>query len=321
MKSLFSKIFGQEDQKDIEESSLIQLPPALPLDSLSEARKRSMIGGVAHRIAEQLNAERVILNVLMYLPFAKKFFIQNKEDEAEYILYLSERMVTWIEEKEDIYFRVRELGMRSQYYESFLKVYEEVKTDIETTFHPIDQPATEFDREKAVWEVYRDVIYAVTQRKFLLIPETEVSLYKKNRILCQFPIKERSDIPKAREGARIGLVDLGVEQSEVMSFLLVISEAITNILKHANEGKMTITLRDNEIYVVVEDKGSGFDLKLLPSMTLITGYSTKRSLGQGFSLMMKMTKRMLLATTPQGSTIVLIFERKEGVGNDKETFS
>jgi anti-sigma regulatory factor (Ser/Thr protein kinase) len=219
--------------------------------------------------------------------------------------------VRWIQEKEDVYSRIREIGVQGKYHQCFLEVYEDVKEDIYFSIHPRDE-CTSLSEQEEVWQVYRDVMFAATQRKFLLIQKTEVNKYKEESILCEFTIKERPDIPKARDGAKVSLLESGFNQTEIMSFILVISEAITNILKHAEEGKMTILQRDREFYVIVEDRGPGFNLKQLPNMTLMAGYSTKKSLGQGFTLMMKMAKQVQLATDSEGSTIILIFENKEG---------
>ena len=62
--------------------------------------------------------------------------------------------------------------------------------------------------------------------------------------------------------------------------------------------------------IIIEDTGSGFPLKTLPYTTLMAGYSTKKSLGQGFTLMMKLATQVLLKTSSSGSTIVLIFEEE-----------
>ncbi|ERN54642.1 ATP-binding protein [Alkalihalophilus marmarensis] len=96
----------------------------------------------------------------------------------------------------------------------------------------------------------------------------------------------------------------------MMNWLLVISEGITNIIKHAEEGRVTLyrCIEREELYAVIEDKGPGFPLDRLPNMTLFAGYSSKESLGQGFTLMTKMTKRVLLYTSPIGSTIILTFD-------------
>jgi anti-sigma regulatory factor (Ser/Thr protein kinase) len=320
VKPFLSKIFSRAGQENLVDSPAVQFPPPIAIDTPFEAQKRSMIGVVARKIAIQNNADRHIQDALIYLPFSIETFIENKADETEYILFLSEGMVRWIQEKEDVYSRIREMGVQGKYHECFLNVYEEVKEDIYSCVHPRDESAPLSEQEE-VWKVYRDVMFAVTQRKFLLIQQAELSKYKEGNILCEYTIQERSDIPKARDGAKVSLLESGINQTKVMSFILIISEAITNILKHAEAGKMTIVQRDREIYVIVEDRGPGFNLKLLPNMTLMAGYSTKKSLGQGFTLMMKIAKQVLLATNSEGSTIVLIFEKKEGDGNEGKSLA
>jgi len=205
-----------------------------------------------------------------------------------------------------------------------LEVFEESKEDIHL-YIPLKPNVSDIvhadEGEDKVWQVYRDVIYAVTQSKFRLIRQNEVDLYKQGKLLCEASIKERSDIPKARDLAKQQLLDCGVSQKAIMGQLLVISEAITNILKHAEEGKMTIVQGETEnINVLVQDKGPGFPLKLLPNTVLMAGYSTKQSLGQGFTLMMKMADQVLLMTIPgEGSTIILVFKCKKEEPNDKKS--
>jgi anti-sigma regulatory factor (Ser/Thr protein kinase) len=164
--------------------------------------------------------------------------------------------------------------------------------------------------------VYRDVIYAATQKKFLLIRAGDVDAYKRGNVICEAGIKERSDIPKAREAAKLSLLDNGVPAAAVMAHLLVISEAVTNILKHAKDGKLTIVKTATSLHVLAEDTGSGFPLKLLPYTTLMAGYSTKKSLGQGFTLMMKMADQVLLSTSSSGSAVILVFHEKEGAKHE-----
>jgi anti-sigma regulatory factor (Ser/Thr protein kinase) len=165
------------------------------------------------------------------------------------------------------------------------------------------------EEEVTKWTVYRDVIFAATQGKFLLITEREVSQYKVGTLLCEGIINERSDIPIRRNQVKEALEHKVTNKAKLMSLLLVLSEAITNTIKHAEEGAMTV-LEDkekNEIRFIIEDKGPGFPLKDLPKTTLLAGYSTKRSMGQGFTLMMKMTKQVALHTSPMGATIILLF--------------
>jgi anti-sigma regulatory factor (Ser/Thr protein kinase) len=101
-----------------------------------------------------------------------------------------------------------------------------------------------------------------------------------------------------------------------MSWILVLSEAITNTIKHAELGKMTLveSVEEEEIRFVIEDNGPGFPLKDLPKNTLLAGCSTKKSMGQGFTLMMKIAKQVILYTSPRGSTIILTFDSTKEVG-------
>jgi anti-sigma regulatory factor (Ser/Thr protein kinase) len=313
VRSFFNKILGNEGQRNSIQAPQIQIPQPIPIDSPFEAQKRSLIGLVARKIAKQLNTDKLFQDSLIYLPFSIETFVENKEDEAEYLLFLSNRMVSWIKENEDVYLLVRQMRLPGKYHECFLRVYEEVKEHISSIFHPKDlNERVASSEEGVVWQVYRDVMYAVTGGKFLLVSKHEVGKYKEGNILCEATIKERSDIPKAREIAKSSLLKTGFSQTQVASFLLVISEAITNILKHAEEGKMAIVQNDRHVYVIVEDRGPGFDLKLLPNTTLMAGYSTKKSLGQGFTLMMKMADQVLLSTSNDGSCIILVFYNEEG---------
>jgi phosphoglycerate-specific signal transduction histidine kinase len=106
-------------------------------------------------------------------------------------------------------------------------------------------------------------------------------------------------------------------------YLRELKPNLSNHLNTMSFGKCIVMLcsrqhnhTDSTVNVLVEDIGPGFPLKLLPNTTLMAGYSTKKSLGQGFTLMMKMIEQVLLSTVPyEGSTLILIFTREEGGPN------
>jgi anti-sigma regulatory factor (Ser/Thr protein kinase) len=298
----------------------IQLPPPIPIKNPFDAQRRSLTGMVAREMARQLQVEPRIQDLLVYLPFAMETFTENGENEAEYILFLSERMVCWIKDDEDIYFRVKEMKLPGRYHENFLKVFEQVKGGIYPIyFHSLTGKLGEPDEQEGMWQVYRDVMYAVTQRKFLLVQKHEINAYKQGTLLYEHAILERADIPKTREAAKRNLLENGFHPTQVTGLVLVISEGITNILKHAEEGKLSIVQNGREVYVIIEDRGPGFDLKLLPNTTLMAGYSTKKSLGQGFTLMMKMAEQVVLATNSEGSAVILKFVKNEDAANDEKS--
>jgi anti-sigma regulatory factor (Ser/Thr protein kinase) len=56
---------------------------------------------------------------------------------------------------------------------------------------------------------------------------------------------------------------------------------------------------------MISDKGPGIDFSILPKATLLSGFSTKQSLGMGFSFMLEFCDRVLLSTQP-GNTIIVL---------------
>ncbi len=57
--------------------------------------------------------------------------------------------------------------------------------------------------------------------------------------------------------------------------------------------------------VRVSDTGHGIDALQLPHATLMRGYSTRSSMGLGFTLMHEMSDRLCLATDSAGTTLIL----------------
>jgi anti-sigma regulatory factor (Ser/Thr protein kinase) len=307
LRRLFNKIF-KEETKLLAPS----LPPNLSYSDFNFMTKRGFLG---KKLSQYLGLHKEEGDSLFYLSFSKRSFTNpEKEKRNELILYLSERMLKWSEQKLDVPYQIKRLDVRPDIQNAMLKAYDIYKNDLFSIPHQAEEQRLtgSFNDEK--WEVYRDVIFAATQEKFLLITKEEVNKHKEGIVLCEGTIKERSDIPICRNLAKERLEAEGFSHSTIMSWLLVLSEAITNTIKHAKEGKMTIVKdeKNHEIRFIIEDKGPGFDLKNLPKKTLLAGYSTKKSLGQGFTLMMKMAKRVLLFTSSKGSIIILLFDtRKE----------
>lgn len=245
-----------------------------------------------------------------YNPSFMNFNIETENNE--FILYLSELLLTWNQQNLDIRQQVANTGLRNDIQNAMLKAYEMYRDSLfPQAIHNQRQVVPNQNNINDIkWEVYKDVIFAATQGQFLLITADEVSEYKRGRVFCEGTIRDRSDIPICRNDAKTSFEQLGLDKSTIMSWLLVLSEAITNTIKHGEGGKMALIdyQENSEIRFVVEDKGPGFPLEDLPKQTLQAGYSTKRSMGQGFTLMMKMAKQVVLSTSPKGSTIILVFD-------------
>jgi anti-sigma regulatory factor (Ser/Thr protein kinase) len=82
-------------------------------------------------------------------------------------------------------------------------------------------------------------------------------------------------------------------------------EALDNALKHAKGGTYQVFAKDGDLQVAVTDEGPGIDFRTLPRATLVPGFSTAASLGMGFTIMLQLCERVLLATRPGHTAVVL----------------
>jgi anti-sigma regulatory factor (Ser/Thr protein kinase) len=92
---------------------------------------------------------------------------------------------------------------------------------------------------------------------------------------------------------------------DLEELLVAFSEGATNMLKHAGGGTYQVGKTDLKIQLILSDKGAGIDFRQLPKAALVPGFSTTQTLGMGFTLMMELTDRVLLCTSPDGTTLVL----------------
>ncbi|OLN22716.1 hypothetical protein BTO30_08235 [Domibacillus antri] len=294
------------------------LPPQLPYSDLVYMTNR---GFLAKKLGQYVGLHSDEGAALFYHSFSQPSFADyNQENQYDYLLYLSEQMLKWNKLKYNIALQVKKMDVNPDIQNALLKAYEIYKTDLFADSYEaaIQENKVKTDQQMDMkWVIYRDVIYAATQEKFLLISEEEAKACRQGNVFCEGTIKSRADIPACRNLAKESLEAEKIGSTNIMTWILVLSEAITNTIKHAEEGKMTLIKdeKNHEIRFIIEDNGPGFSLEDLPRTTLLAGFSTKKSLGQGFTLMMKMSKRVLLYTSSKGSTIILTFdisEKKEG---------
>lgn len=315
MRRLFDKVF-KDSSKENNQLSAKSLPSDLAYKEINFRTKR---GFLAKKISNYVGLDTAHGDDLFYLSFSSTSFMDlTNENDPLIFLQLSEKMLLWGVKNQDIVQQIKNTDISDEIQNAMLKAFEIVKSDLFSN-PSIAVEQQEFtlsnkqhDDEK--WLVYRDVILAATQGKFLLITEKEVNRYMEGIVFCEGTINDRSDIPLCRNRAKESLESKFISKTTIMSWLLVLSEAITNTIKHAEGGKMTLIedVENNEVRFVIEDRGPGFSLKELPNATLLAGYSTKKSMGQGFTLMMKMAKQVSLFTSPNGSILILNFDSSKG---------
>mgnify|MGYP001954288978 CR=1 FL=1 len=303
----FKNLF--KNHLNITDKQFPSLPPNISYVDLNFMTARGFLANKIGRYLGIDEGDSIYFYSLSRVSFSS-FHFESKVDE---ILYYSEKMLTWQNDGKSIPANIHHLEIKNDLKNAMLKAYEIHKQDLFMQHQDEKQTQQIINTE---WDIYRDVIYAASQGKLLLIPEEEIANYKIGVTICEGTIKQRSDIPECRNLAKKCLEEKGVPPTKMMSWLLVLSEAITNTIKHAEEGKMTLVSSENEIRFIIEDKGPGFPLNELPKATLLAGYSTKKSMGQGFTLMMKVAKQILLCSSSQGATIILTFDQED----DKEEF-
>jgi PAS domain S-box-containing protein len=154
-------------------------------------------------------------------------------------------------------------------------------------------------------QFYSDTIMSVTQGKLKLISFDEAKRY-----LVSSELITSAKFPKDTEIARRHIMDFcelaGLQYDTRMLFEIAAGEAITNAIKHASGCKVYAGIGEGTLWVAISDSGPGISSILLPSATLRRGFSSKVSMGMGYTIMMDATDNILLHTGPEGTTVVLL---------------
>ena len=161
------------------------------------------------------------------------------------------------------------------------------------------------ESEEAKRRFYKDTILAVTEGRLEICEHDEMTQW-----ICDpervVRLAKPEDSPRSRGIARCFLARHGVDPEEMNLILLCVGEAVTNALKHAGRGRLLLGAHeDGDIWIAVQDKGPGIDALTLPMATLMPGFSTKPSLGMGYSIILSQSDRVLLATGPTGTTVLI----------------
>jgi anti-sigma regulatory factor (Ser/Thr protein kinase)/GAF domain-containing protein len=153
-------------------------------------------------------------------------------------------------------------------------------------------------------QFYRDIVYAVTNGKLILCEREEIEEHW-TATVGEYVVNDAFDIRTVRDAAHALGLAAGMTEERVEDLGLCVSEAVTNALKHAGGGRAQLDHRGGTIHVRVEDAGEGIDPVHLPRATLMRGYSTRASLGLGFTLMHELADRIYLHTGPNGTIVIL----------------
>lgn len=152
---------------------------------------------------------------------------------------------------------------------------------------------------------YRDTILSVTNGKLDVCDYSEVKPYLST---AQFKteVADSSQVSRVRKEISEFCRNSGLEGERLETFMIGVGEAIANAIKHAEGGRIFAGARDGSVWVAVADKGPGINSLILPRVALVRGFSTKPSLGLGYSIMLEVCDRILLKTGDRGTIVVLV---------------
>lgn len=159
------------------------------------------------------------------------------------------------------------------------------------------------EEEKKIF--YRDTILSVTEGKLKICDAEEVLPYVESAQV-RIEVNNAETLAMARNQTRNVCTEAGLNGDRLDEFVIAAGEAITNAVKHAGTGCVYAGTSDGAVWVCVADTGKGIDSLILPKVVLQRGFSTKRSLGLGYSIMLSIADRVFLNTGASGTTVVLI---------------
>lgn len=152
---------------------------------------------------------------------------------------------------------------------------------------------------------YRETIKSVTQGKLDLVPHEEVRDFVDAAEYGR-EVAHPADVATVRTELESFYESRGLRGDSLKLFLSGVGEAMTNAIKHAGRGWVYAGVGAGCAWSAVSDAGPGMGALTIPSATLRMGFSTKMSLGMGYSIMLDSSDRISLSTGPGGTTVVLI---------------
>lgn len=116
--------------------------------------------------------------------------------------------------------------------------------------------------------------------------------------------RDEASVPVVRRLCRGALNDLGVERACVADIELAVTEACTNVLKHAEDNsdayEVTVEIAETDCTIRVIDSGAGFDPAEKGREEALVGAES----GRGIHLMRALVDNVRFISRPEEGTIV-----------------
>jgi PAS domain S-box-containing protein len=171
----------------------------------------------------------------------------------------------------------------------------------------------EAEKDKKVF--YTQVVRAVTGGKLNLVDFEEIPAMARLDLSIALDKPENYSLLREQLRELAGRAEFSPEQTE--DLILATGEAVTNAIKHAVNGVCEACLTPEGIAVRVRDHGHGIRSEDLPETLFQAGFSTKISLGLGYTLLLQLVDGIWLATGAGGTTLQL-FKHKASHDAEQE---
>ncbi|HEY4002102.1 MAG TPA: ATP-binding protein [Candidatus Xenobia bacterium] len=190
--------------------------------------------------------------------------------------------------------------------QSHIKVARRI-CDLEERLTATQRLLLQAEREKK--RFYAEVLQAVTRGRLHLVEPSGMPAGQ--RRVLQVQLTEPTGMRLIRLQIRREAEAQGLDQDRTEGLVTAAGEAMTNALRHAVEVTCEVWADGSRLLFRVTDKGKGIEIPDVPAFVLIPGRSSKRSLGAGFEIMLRLVDDVWLATGPQGTVVQLAQDRFE----------
>lgn len=148
---------------------------------------------------------------------------------------------------------------------------------------------------------YREVIRATTHGKLHLVDVGEIPT--EGNLVLDEPLHGADRYRAVRRRIRDAALELGMSAEAASDIEMAAGEAMLNASKHGVDGRCAVYIAPGRVIVRISDRGRGIRAEDLPATVLLPGFSTKLSLGMGYTLMLELADQVWLATGPEGTVV------------------
>lgn len=156
----------------------------------------------------------------------------------------------------------------------------------------------------------RDLLLSLTNNKlFLVMDKNEFPeiVFEKHPDLS-IKIDSVEDLACAKKSVEEFFYKKNWNKNKIFDIVISVSEAVSNVLKHAQKGNLDIYYDHDSVYISVSDRGEGIELEDIPRF-IQKGESSKSSLGMGFSIILELASAVWINTNSNGTILIMLIEK------------